>query len=687
MVKNKSFITKLILVALISSTASQSQAFFLTRFIGKTIETGAKVAFITTCLFGLGCLIDRFRFDGYYTNLAGEKIRKKIEEIKKKRDLEKNKKKDNLESNNTDLPNSGEETPESPMPNTPNTKDGSQRESGSQASELKRCSGCTENKNQEAFCTLSCGHECCKGCLMTMILSAAESKSSQNLVCPECKQSLGDVDVRAVTREVMGDDNIALVNAIIRIKDEEFIAGGETSNSSNSSMPNTENRSQRESNPQASELKRCSGCAQNRNEEAFCTLSCGHECCKECLMEKICSTIETKSSQDLVCPECQRQLEIADVRVATNDDVGLVNAITRIKDEEFIAGMQQEQPEVDSFNDDDFGSVSGEDDNQSDDISGSQEEPGNQDAGSQARPSSNQFENIDEQLDQDQPGANGQSAGASNVTKDGLVISQNEKECEICADDSCVFHKLSCCSHEACSDCISRQMDIAVNEKTTRNLKCPGCNELIKSKDLNVIAVRIWGDREKIKQLNEIKLSEMHLHDDQLKCCPGPDCGKIIPIESTSGTRACPYCNHEFCGKCLKTHSNVTTCEEHVRLSQHPENQTEEEQANQEYMRREGIKACPGCGVLIKKSEGCNHMTCKIEDEYGGRVAGCGQQFCYACDYVHPRSGEAYTGSVHDLYRCAGAQAQPGYQDPQQIDRDAEYARQLQQEERFGGYY
>lgn len=49
---------------------------------------------------------------------------------------------------------------------------------------------------------------------------------------------------------------------------------------------------------------------------------------------------------------------------------------------------------------------------------------------------------------------------------------------------------------------------------------------------------------------------------------------------------------------------------------------------------------CPGCGVKIQKTEGCDHMTCKYSvtsislrqllTRTGGRN-GCGFQFCYVC--------------------------------------------------------
>lgn len=58
------------------------------------------------------------------------------------------------------------------------------------------------------------------------------------------------------------------------------------------------------------------------------------------------------------------------------------------------------------------------------------------------------------------------------------------------------------------------------------------------------------------------------------------------------------------------------TCEER-RIQQDP---AEQERLNDELAREQGFKKCPSCSVLIEKTEGCNHMTCR-----------CGAHICWIC--------------------------------------------------------
>jgi hypothetical protein len=69
---------------------------------------------------------------------------------------------------------------------------------------------------------------------------------------------------------------------------------------------------------------------------------------------------------------------------------------------------------------------------------------------------------------------------------------------------------------------------------------------------------------------------------------------------------------------------------------------------------------CPGCGVQIQKTKGCDHMTCKYSvtsmflrqllTRTGGRN-GCGFQFCYVCR-------APYTGE-HGIFRVGNSAHSP----------------------------
>ncbi len=70
------------------------------------------------------------------------------------------------------------------------------------------------------------------------------------------------------------------------------------------------------------------------------------------------------------------------------------------------------------------------------------------------------------------------------------------------------------------------------------------------------------------------------------------------------------------------------------------------EARNKEFMEKKGYKACPGCGLMIAKNEGCNHMTHNNCPNALRKSDGC-THFCYTCgDTLYDFHTER-DGSVH----------------------------------------
>ena len=75
------------------------------------------------------------------------------------------------------------------------------------------------------------------------------------------------------------------------------------------------------------------------------------------------------------------------------------------------------------------------------------------------------------------------------------------------------------------------------------------------------------------------------------------------------------------------------TCEER-RIQQDP---AEQERLNDELAREQGFKKCPSCSVLIEKTEGCNHMTCR-----------CGAHICWICLGIY--TAQTIYGHLRDVH-------------------------------------
>mmetsp|Transcript_110880 Transcript_110880/g.207860 ORF Transcript_110880/g.207860 Transcript_110880/m.207860 type:complete len:395 (+) Transcript_110880:22-1206(+) len=81
----------------------------------------------------------------------------------------------------------------------------------------------------------------------------------------------------------------------------------------------------------------------------------------------------------------------------------------------------------------------------------------------------------------------------------------------------------------------------------------------------------------------------------------------------------CPKCNKDFCLLCGNPWSSpdgdthdLKACIEHSSLFPN---------RHSESVKWAGAKSCPGCGVRILRSVGCNHMTCTQ----------CGTEWCWIC--------------------------------------------------------
>jgi len=86
----------------------------------------------------------------------------------------------------------------------------------------------------------------------------------------------------------------------------------------------------------------------------------------------------------------------------------------------------------------------------------------------------------------------------------------------------------------------------------------------------------------------------------------------------------CKSCNKEYCFKHANAHVGMT-CEEYE------EKHKEEFEANRRAIGKS--QECPECGIIISKTEGCNHMTCPK----------CHREFCYLC-------GQDITGPENVTY-------------------------------------
>ncbi|KAF8834264.1 hypothetical protein BDN67DRAFT_596023, partial [Paxillus ammoniavirescens] len=138
--------------------------------------------------------------------------------------------------------------------------------------------------------------------------------------------------------------------------------------------------------------------------------------------------------------------------------------------------------------------------------------------------------------------------------------------------------------------------------------------------------------------------SHVSKHPEEFKCCKTPDCTQLYR-SVRPGDRAkslnCPSCFASVCNACNEdahAHEGLTCAESRIRRDP-----AEQDRLNDEWIASQGgrVKKCPRCSVLIEKTRGCNHMTCR-----------CGAHICWRCMgtftediiYRHMRSAH---GTIH----------------------------------------
>uniref|UniRef100_A0A8H8CHA8 RBR-type E3 ubiquitin transferase n=1 Tax=Psilocybe cubensis TaxID=181762 RepID=A0A8H8CHA8_PSICU len=113
-------------------------------------------------------------------------------------------------------------------------------------------------------------------------------------------------------------------------------------------------------------------------------------------------------------------------------------------------------------------------------------------------------------------------------------------------------------------------------------------------------------------------------HPQEWRYCTTPDCKQIYRRRSMQAALQCPSCFSTICPACDKEAHEGMTCEER-RILKDP---AEQQRLTEELAKEFGYKNCPQCDVLIEKTEGCNHMTCK-----------CGAHICWSCMAVSDDRG------------------------------------------------
>lgn len=92
-----------------------------------------------------------------------------------------------------------------------------------------------------------------------------------------------------------------------------------------------------------------------------------------------------------------------------------------------------------------------------------------------------------------------------------------------------------------------------------------------------------------------------HNENEIIKFCGGTEntpCKYICFIDKDCDEFECPKCNKLACPKCILPVHNNKTCKEMKTKNNNP--------ILEKIKDKEKLQACPNCGNLVQKTEGCN---------------------------------------------------------------------------------
>ena len=107
--------------------------------------------------------------------------------------------------------------------------------------------------------------------------------------------------------------------------------------------------------------------------------------------------------------------------------------------------------------------------------------------------------------------------------------------------------------------------------------------------------------------------------------CPMANCDQLYEVRKDGEVLTCSSCLTSVCATCGAISHEGLTCDEYRKAGL-------DDDAFLKWKKKNDARDCPKCGCTIQKSDGCNHMQCRI----------CQAHICWTCMKVFDRDGETY---------------------------------------------
>ncbi|KAK6737288.1 hypothetical protein RB195_019779 [Necator americanus] len=232
------------------------------------------------------------------------------------------------------------------------------------------------------------------------------------------------------------------------------------------------------------------------------------------------------------------------------------------------------------------------------------------------------------------------------VQSSSVTSSSSKPTCPVCLSSvSNAFYCLEC-GHYYCLKCIIYQVKTMIRNRDLP-MRCiyMDCEKPISVDDIKHLVLgdgRLpWLSADKLRPLIDSSIDCLVRKQPDLIRCPTPDCFGICKNSEAKDVFRCDSCNKERCRGCMMEPHKKVSCEEYAVL------RTDGAASLKAYMNKKKgkVRECPtkGCGAVIEKGEGCNHMQCTA----------CNIHFCWLCDYTSETQAKVY-GHLRETHGAIG---------------------------------
>jgi IBR domain, a half RING-finger domain/RING-type zinc-finger len=205
-------------------------------------------------------------------------------------------------------------------------------------------------------------------------------------------------------------------------------------------------------------------------------------------------------------------------------------------------------------------------------------------------------------------------------------------DCPICFDSVTNPVRLGC-GHVYCHGCIRHFLNTAADVGSFP-LCCAACKV-----PLPIPVLRRFLSPPRLKLLLDASFyAYINNHPDEYRYCPTPSCSELYHVTQRHGNSPppfdCPSCFKSLCSACHSIPHQGMTCEEWS--SSQDSKQQDKMLEKWVEKKKEHVKRCPKCSVLIEKDFGCNHVKCR-----------CGTHICWKCMQTFSSGIYDHLAAVH----------------------------------------